>query len=127
MRKLIGFTFDFFLEHKDYLALIGNENMLRAQYVRKIPNVNTMTTPLIDSMRDLLERGGREKKLRSDVDPIQLYVTIVALSQLHIMSRFTLSVIFDKDLEDPAWIAERRTHVLEVLLDHLTKGCDQAA
>lgn len=127
MKRLIHFTFDFFLKHKDYLALIGNENMLRAQYLKQVDDVHEMTTPLISSIRHLLDRGKRERKLRSDVDPIQLYVSIVALSQLHIMSRFTLSVIFDRNLEDKDWIAERRVHIMDLLLDHLTRGCAERA
>ena len=48
-----------------------------------------------------------------------LFVSLVALSQLHILNRYTLSVIFDKDIADAAWLRERREHVEDVLMAYL--------
>lgn len=119
MRTLIRFTFDFFASNKDILALINGENTLRARYLRKLPHVQAMTVPLVESIRALLERGYRKDRFRPNVDPVQLYVSLVALSQLHLLNRYTLSVIFDTDLADAGWLAERRTHVEEILMSYL--------
>lgn len=120
--KLVNFTFDFFAGRRDFLALINNENMMRGRHLKHLPNVPAMTLPLVESIRELLARGRREGVFRGDVDSIQLYVTIVALSQLHIMSRYTLSILFDQDLSDPAWIAERKRHAEDVILGYLTSS-----
>lgn len=120
MERLIGFTFDFFASRVDFIALIAAENMLKGRYLKRLPSIQAMTVPLVESIRDLLERGRREGVFRAGVDPVQLYVSIVAQSQLHISNRHTLSVLFDRDLSDPAWLKARRVHTVEMLLAYLT-------
>jgi TetR/AcrR family transcriptional regulator len=119
MRRLIGFTFDFFASNNDVLALISNENTLRAKYLRQIPNVRAMTVPLIQSIERMLEQGQRKKIFRPHIDPIQFYVSLVALSQIHIVNRYTLAVIFDRNTADPAWLADRKQHTEDVLMSYL--------
>lgn len=119
MRRLVVFTFDFFAARRDFIALISNENIQRAKYLRRLPSIQAMTVPLVGAIRDLLERGGAAGVFRDGVDPVQLYVSIVAQSQLHVSNRFTLSVLFDADLSDADWLAARRTHVLELILSYL--------
>jgi hypothetical protein len=50
---------------------------------------------------------------------LQFYVSLVALSQLHISNRYTLSIIFDKDLTDPKWLNDRRVCIEEILMSYL--------
>jgi AcrR family transcriptional regulator len=119
MQRLIDFTFDHFGSHPDLIQLINNENLLRAQYLRRSKQATILTSPLVAAIRDLLRRGERDGTFRRGVDPIQLYVSITALSYFHVSNRFTLSTIFEADLAHPAWIAERRTHARELLLRYL--------
>jgi AcrR family transcriptional regulator len=119
IRALIRFTFDFFAENQDVLALINSENTQKGRFLRKLPNVRAMTVPLLDSIGVLLKSGVQQKHFRRGVDAIQFYVSLVALSQLHILNRYTLSIIFDEDITDAEWLCERRKHVEEVLLAYL--------
>ena len=119
MRRLIGFTFDFFASNNDVLALISNENTLRAKYLRRIPNVRAMTVPLVQSIERMIDTGHRKGLFRPDVDAIQFYVSLVALSQIHIVNRHTLSVIFDRDMTESAWLDERKRHTQDVLMTYL--------
>jgi AcrR family transcriptional regulator len=120
MRQLVAFTFDFFASHMDFIGLINNENLMKGRFIKRSPKIRAMTIPLVETIRDLLERGAKTGVMRTGVDPIQLYISIVAQSQLHISSRYTLSAIFDRDLGDEAWLAERRRHAQDVILGYLT-------
>lgn len=119
MRSLVRFTFDFFAANQDVLALINGENMQRARHLRKLPNVRAMTVPLIETISRMLVQGQQDGSFRRGLDPIQIYVSIVALSQLHILNRHTLSVIFDRDLSSEDWLIERRAHVEELIASYL--------
>lgn len=119
MSRLILFTFDFFASRNDFVALISTENILKAKYLKRLPSVQAMMVPLTEAIHDLLVRGQRQGVFRAGIDPVQFYVSIVAQSQLHILSRHTLSVLFNQDLSDRAWLAERRNHCLELLLGYL--------
>lgn len=119
MKRLILFTFDFFASRSDFIALISNENILKARFLKRLPSIQAMTVPLVEAIRDLLDRGREQGAFRDGIDPVQLYVSIVAQSQLHISNRHTLSVLFNRDLGDADWLAERRAHTLDLILRYL--------
>ena len=119
MRRLIDFTFDFFGSHEHYIALLNSENMLQGRYVKQSPLIRELTVPLVDAIGDLLRRGRRAGVFRAGIDPVQLYVTIVAESYFHVSNRHTLSVMFDTDIGAPEWLEVRRAHVCELVMSTL--------
>ncbi|MGX1423709.1 AcrR family transcriptional regulator [Bradyrhizobium elkanii] len=120
MRELINFTFTFFGAHQNYIALINNENLQRGRNLRKSRKIADLTLPLVASIENILRRGLAVGLFRSDVDPVQLYVTITAMSYFHVSNRYTLSAMFDKDLGEPDWLEKRRHHALDVIMTWLT-------
>lgn len=120
MRELVNFTFTFFGEHQDYIALINNENLQRGQNLRKSRKIAKLTLPLVTSIEDILRRGSASDVFRKDVDPINLYITITALSYFHVSNRYTLSAMFGQDLGDPEWLKGRRAHAQEMIFAWLT-------
>ncbi|WP_052764085.1 TetR/AcrR family transcriptional regulator [Microvirga massiliensis] len=120
MRRLVDFTFSFFGSHHEYVSLINNENMLRAQHIKKSNKIKSLTLPLVTAIKSLLARGEKSGVFRKGIDPVQLYISIVAQSYFHVSNRFTLSAMFDKDLTDESWLTERRRHAQELILTWLT-------
>lgn len=120
MRELVNFTFTFFGEHQDYIALINTENLQRARNMRKSRKIAELTLPLVTSIENILRRGSASNVFRKDVDPINLYISITALSYFHVSNRYTLSTMFGKDLGDPKWLEERRDHAQEMIFTWLT-------
>ena len=57
---------------------------------------------------------------RKGVDPVQLYVSVLSLSYVHLSNKHTLSITFGQDLTNAAWLAKRRKHVREMILGYLT-------
>jgi len=121
MRRLIDFTFVFFATHRDYVALINNENLLRARHMRRSKIIRSLTVPLVTSIREILTRGESEGVFRRGVDPVQLYISITAQSYFHVSNRHTLSAMFDNNLGSPEWLAERRRHAQDVLMTWLMR------
>lgn len=120
LRKLVEFTFDYMLEDRFFVRLIINENLLHGRFLRASEAVPAQAMPLVDALETVLRRGQEQGVFKRRVSPIQLYVSILALSITHIAQRHTLSIMFRKDLSDPEWLAERRNHVVEVVLAYLT-------
>jgi TetR/AcrR family transcriptional regulator len=121
MRRLILFSVDFFAKRSDFIALISTENILKGRFLKRLPSIQAMSTPLIDAIRVLLHRGEKEGVFQAGIDPLQFYVSIVAQSQLHISNRYTLSILFNQDLTDQDWLRARREHTVEMLLTYLSK------
>ncbi len=119
MRRLVETTWDHFIEHPEFLTLLGSENLHQARHIKRSTRIRELHSPLADMLRDILRRGEHAGTFRAGVDPVELYITIAGLGWFHLSNRHTLSVIFDRDLEAPAALARRRAHMVEVVLGYL--------
>ena len=121
VRRLVAFTWDYYLKHPEFLTLLNSENLHRGRHIRRSRQIAAMHSPLIALLRDLLLRGERDGKFRRGVDPVQLYISIAALGYFYLSNRHTLSTIFERDLLAPKSKAERLKHMTELVLGYLTK------
>ena len=119
MRALVNFTWDYFIAHPEFLSLLGTENLHRAANLKKLGHIRELHSPLIGMLSELLERGAKQRIFRQGVDPMQLYISIAALGFFYMSNRHTLSTIFGQDLGAPAALAERGSHIVEVVLGYL--------
>lgn len=117
---LVDFTFHYLRTRPEFVALISNENILQGRHLRRSKRVPETTLPLVDTIRDLLRRGVDTGQFRSDLDPVQLYVTIVALCYFHIGNRYTLSIMFQQDFGADSWLDERCRHARDVVLRYVS-------
>jgi len=121
MRRMVEFTWDYYLRHPEFLTLLNSENLHRARHLKRSRDIAAMHSPLIALLRDLLLRGERAGKFKKGVDPVQLYISIAALGYFYLSNRHTLSTIFERDLLAPKSKAERLKHMTELVLGYLRK------
>jgi AcrR family transcriptional regulator len=121
MRRMVEFTWDYYLKHPEFLTLLNSENLHRGRHLKRSRDIAAMHSPLIALLRDLLLRGERDGKFRKGVDPVQLYISIAALGYFYLSNRHTLSTIFERDLLAPKNKAERLKHMTELVLGYLAK------
>ena len=120
MRRLVEFTFDYLRDNPDFVAMIRNENIASGRFARTLPMVSDTTLPLLEAIDDLVARGRASGAFKTEIDPAQLYVTIMSLAITHLSQRHTLSAMFQRDLGDADWLNERRAHAVEVVMTYLT-------
>jgi hypothetical protein len=75
----------------------------------------------IDTLRNLLARGQRDEVFRHDVDPIDLHMSISALSFFNIANRATFSTIFKRDMASAKALAARRNQVVDTILRYVKR------
>jgi len=119
MAALVEFTYDHMLSHQEFIKMIGIENIQQGKFLRQSKSVPQGAMPLVKSIEVLLQRGQQQGIFRKRVDPVQLYVSILSLSYVHISNKHTLSITFGRDLTDSEWLAARRKHVREMVLGFL--------
>lgn len=119
MRELVLFTWNYFIEHPEFLSLLGTENLHRAEHLKKSKNIRDLNSPLIGLLADLLKRGERSGVFRRGVDPADLYITIAGLGWFYLSNRFTLSTIFARDLTARSALEERGRSAVEVVFGYL--------
>jgi len=121
IRRLVEFTWAYYLKNPEFLTLLNSENLHKARHIRRSKNIPAMHSPFVAMIEDLLKRGVRAGQFRRGVDAVQLYISIASLSYFYQSNRHTLSTVFARDLFSPRNRAERLRHMVELVLGYLRK------
>lgn len=122
IRRLVEFTWNYYLKHPEFLALLNSENLHRARHLKTSARIQEMNSPLIALLGELLERGRQQGVFRGGVDPVQLYISIASLAYFYLSNNPTLSTIFGRDLLSPAALSERLSHITEMTLGYILRS-----
>ncbi|SFK23507.1 TetR/AcrR family transcriptional regulator [Falsiroseomonas stagni] len=119
MTRLVAFNLRYTSRHPEFVALLNQENLHRAAYLRRSEDVPALYSPMLEALKGVLERGAREGVFRGGVDAMQLYISILGLGHFYVANRHTLSTIFHTPLDTEAAIAAREAHISDVVLGFL--------
>jgi AcrR family transcriptional regulator len=119
LARLVRFTWDYFLEHPEFVTLLNSENLHKGRHMARSARVRPLHLPLLQLLRGILRRGEREGLFRRGVDPMQLYISIAAEGYFYLSNRYTLSRVFGRNLMTPKALRERAAHITETILNSL--------
>ncbi|HTJ57797.1 MAG TPA: TetR/AcrR family transcriptional regulator [Devosiaceae bacterium] len=119
MRKLVQFTWNYFLEHPEFLSILATENQHKARFLKQSERIVQLNSPLIDALGEVLRHGAAEKAFKPDIDPVQLYISIASLGAFYLSNRWTLSTIFRRDLASETELNAWGEHIVEMVLAYL--------
>jgi TetR/AcrR family transcriptional regulator len=119
MRRLIRFTWTYYLEQPEFLAILATENQNRARFLKQSERIVQLNSPLIEALREVLSHGAEDGVFRPGVDPVELYISIAALGAFYLSNRWTLSTIFRRDLMSDAALTGWGDHIAETILASL--------
>jgi AcrR family transcriptional regulator len=119
IEQLIDFTWQYFLEHPEFLSLLNTENLHRAKYLKRSARVFNLHSPLVAAISDILKRGVARGEFRKGADPVHVYISIASLGFFYLSNRWTLSTIFRRNLAEPEELDARGAHIKEVILGYL--------
>ena len=120
LRRLVEFTWGYFLDHPEFLTLLNSENLHKGRHVRRSRRVPQMHSTLVETLRGVLKRGERAGVFRTGVDPVQLYISIAGEGYFYLSNRYTLAQIFKRDLMSKRALAARARHNSDMILHALT-------
>jgi AcrR family transcriptional regulator len=120
LRMLVSASFDFHAAHPEFIRMVMSENINQGEYIRKIPELRAINRSAITLLERLCQRGIAEGVFRADLDPVDLHMTISALSFYNVSNRHTFSFIFDRDLGAPEVHAARRASVVDTILRYVS-------
>ena len=107
---LVEFTWRYYLEHPEFVALLSNENLQRGRHITKSVKVKQLSRPVLGILGTILAEGARQKVFRRDLDVARIYLTLAALGYFYLSNRFTLSSFLGYELmRDEAcdeWLSE---------------------
>jgi AcrR family transcriptional regulator len=115
LRSLVAHTVQYQLAHPEFIRLVMNENMHRGEYLEQSKKIQKLNIPAIDGLRKVYERGVKAKVFRKGIDPIDLHMSISALSVFNVANRYTFSLIFKRDLESKTAQNARCKSIVEMI------------
>ena len=124
LRTLIAFTWEYYLAHPEFVALLSNENLQRGRHITKSLAVKQLSRPVLDILGQILDEGARQGLFRTGLDVRRVYLTLAALGYFYLSNRYTLSSFLGSDLMEReqcnAWLAE----MTRVLLASVSRDAD---
>ncbi len=107
IRRLVAFTWNYYIEHPEFLSIVNTENLHKAVHLKKSRRVDELSRPFIQRMRNLLQRGASQKLFRKNLDPVHILITIAALGYHYLNNRYTGSIVYQRDMMTDAALKSR--------------------
>ena len=107
VKRLVSFTWAYYLDNPEFITLVNSENLHKARHIKDSNRIHEMSRPFVGRMKTLLDRGARSGLFRAGLDPVQVNITIAAIGYYYLTNRFTGSIVFERDLMTEQALRER--------------------
>jgi TetR/AcrR family transcriptional regulator len=108
-----------FAERPEIITLLNSENLYKARHIAKSRLIGTSYKPFLNGLGQVLKKGERLGVFRKGVSPVELYITISAISYFYFSNAYTLGYIFSRNMLTPQNIKAREQHIVDVVLGYL--------
>lgn len=116
IKRLVEFTWSYYLRNPEFLTLVNSENLHRARHLKTSEAIHQASGQFVNMVKSILDRGVAQKAFRSGIDPVQLNITIAAIGYYYLTNRFTGSIVFERDLMSKENLAERLNFNLDTIM-----------
>jgi AcrR family transcriptional regulator len=120
VRRIVEFTYHYYIEHEGFVRLVVAENQARGRHLRKSKAMRTLNRPIIDRLSGVIARGQEQGLFRRDIDPVEIHKSIAALGMFNITNRYTFGAIFQREMGSKGDVLRRREIVADMILSYLT-------
>jgi AcrR family transcriptional regulator len=121
MRRIVEFTFNYYLEHEGFVRLVVAENQAKGRHLKKSAAMRSLNRTIIDTLGGVIARGQRAGEFRAGVDPLEVHMAMAALGMFNVTNQHTFSAIFQRDMGAKGDVRRRRELVVEMILGFLKK------
>jgi AcrR family transcriptional regulator len=121
IRRIVEFTFNYYLDHEGFVRLVVAENQARGRHFRKSKAMRSLNRPIIDTLARVIARGQAEGSFRAAADAVEVHMAIAALGMFNVTNQYTFGAIFQRDMGAKGDVGRRREMVTEVILGYLRK------
>ncbi len=115
IRLLAEFTFDYHWKNPQLAKLVVIENVHKGKNLSRSKTISSFNLSIIDAIAKVLRRGAEEGVLRRDIDPVELHMTVSALSLFHVTNRYTFGTVFRRDMVSDEAVAQRKKEVVDII------------
>ncbi|MCV6576629.1 MAG: TetR family transcriptional regulator [Cohaesibacter sp.] len=116
LKALVVFTWKYYLKNPEFLTLVNSENLHKAKHLKQSDTLLDVSRQFVQMVQNILERGVEKGVFRDGIDPVQLNITIAAVSYYYLTNRFTGSILFERDFMNKDNLAERLQFNIDTIL-----------
>ena len=116
LAALVRFTWQYYLEHPEFVTILISENLHRGRYARLSPNLVTLSANALSILADILSHGQRAGLFRADLEARDVYIMIASLGYFYNSNRYTLSAFLGEDLMAPERLAHWEPFMVSAVL-----------
>lgn len=113
---LVQFTWEYYLENPEFINLVNSENLHKAKHLKKSDLISQVSRRYVRMVSDILERGVKTGVFRVGVDPVQLNITIAAISYYYLTNQYTGAIIYERNLIASKALKERLAFNVDTIL-----------
>lgn len=121
VRRIVEFTFDYYLSHQGFVRIVVAENQAKGRHFRKSRAMRTLNRPIIDTLARVIRRGQAGGEFRADAQAVEVHMAIAALGMFNVTNQYTFGAIFQRDMGAKGNVGRRRELVAELVLGYLKK------
>jgi AcrR family transcriptional regulator len=125
IRRIVDFTYDYYVGHEDFVRLVVAENQARGRHMKRFPSLRTLNRPIVDLLGRVIARGQADGDFRRDVDPIDVHMAIAALGMFNVTNQYTFGTLFQREMGGKGNVARRRQMVSYLVLTWLAESAGQ--
>jgi AcrR family transcriptional regulator len=115
------FTWQYYLDHPEFITLLNSENLHQGKHVRKSARVSELSSPAVAILEQILKTGAQKGLFRDDIVARDLYIAIAALGYFYMSNRYTLSAFLNDDLIDREAIRHWQEFTTDMVLRSVMK------
>ena len=119
LESLTGITFDYHAENSDFVRLVMVENIHHARLLRASKNLAILNSSAIGVVSEIYGRGIEQGFFRPGLDPLDIHLTISALSFHNVANRASIEQVFGRDMGDANILKNRREIVIDTVLRYV--------
>jgi AcrR family transcriptional regulator len=119
IRRIVEFTYNYYVEHEYFVRLVVAENQAKGRYMKSFPALRTINRPIVEMLGAVIARGQAEGAFRSDVDPLDVHMMIAALGIFNVTNQYTFGTIFQREMGAKGDVPRRCRMVADIVLSWL--------
>lgn len=116
IKKLVEFTWKYYLENPEFITLVNSENLHQARHIAGNKQLRKMQKAYVDSVKGILDRGVASGDFRPGVDAVHLCITIAAVGFYYLNNQHTGSEIFGFNFMSRDALAARLKFNIETVM-----------
>lgn len=116
IRRIVEFTYDYYVEHQYFVRLVVAENQAKGRHIKHCPSLRKVNRPIVDMLGAVIARGQAAGVFRRGVDPVDVHMAIAALGIFNVANQYTFGALFQAEMGAKGDVPRRRAIVADIVL-----------